>query len=468
MAALGLVAKMDILRNDKNRGWEVLWNEWDELQKKDIKRPLKMKDQPGPGRRQTITKNPDAKGIHEYLPLISIFFSHMARPETTVTLALGSNLNDRESYLQKALDALRTIAVTPIRKSKVYETAPVCPGPQGKYLNLCVRFATRLDPRALLAFCRETEERLGRQERPRWAAREIDIDILAFGREILQEENLTLPHPSILDRQFVLVPLMDLDPDYVLPGFNETVSRQLDRCLAVQGRQDVVEYRPLPAASVSIPERVRYVAVEGVIGVGKSTLVKALSERMGCMPVYEEFENNPFLSDFYKDKNRYAFQTQVFFFLSRYRQIRELFQQQDLFRPQIISDYMFAKDKIFAALNLDENEVALYYKFADLMERDLVKPDYAVYLQADTKTLMQRIRMRDRAYERNIDEAYIDSLNRAYNTYFHYYTGSPLLIINTNNIDFVRNPQDLDLLVELISKVPEGVTYFSPTSMGKK
>lgn len=224
----------------------------------------------------------------------------------------------------------------------------------------------------------------------------------------------------------------------------------------------------MPAASISLPERVRYVAVEGVIGVGKSTLVRALCERMGCMPLFEEFENNPFLSDFYKDKSRYAFQTQVFFFLSRYRQIQDVFQQQDLFRPQIISDYMFAKDKIFATLNLDENEAGLYYKFAEMLEKDLIKPDYAIYLQADTRTLMSRIRMRDRHYERTMDENYIDALNKAYNTFFHYYSASPLLIINTNNIDFVRNPEDLNLLVDTIAKVPEGVTFFSPTSMGKK
>src|SRR4029078_6437272 len=129
---------------------------------------------------------------------------------------------------------------------------------------------------------------------------------------------------------------------------------------------------------------------------------------------------------------------------------------------------MFAKDKIFATLNLDENEVNLYYKFADILERNLIKPDYAIYLQPDTKTLMNRIRLRDRPYERSMDEAYIEALNRAYNTFFHYYSGSPLLIINTNNIDFVRNPEDLNLLMDTIVKVPEGVTYFSPTSMGKK
>ncbi len=392
----------------------------------------------------------------------------MARPETVVHLALGSNLDDREGHIQSALEAIQAIAISPVRKSKVYETAPVGPGPQGKYLNLVVRFTTRLEPRALLKFCADTESRLGRQPRGRWEAREIDIDILSYGREILHEEGLQVPHPSILDRQFVLVPLADLDPDFILPGFKESVSRQLQRCVEVQGRQDVEEYRPRPAAQVALPERVRYVAVEGVIGVGKSTLVRSLCERMGCMPLFEEFENNPFLSDFYKDKSRYAFQTQMFFFLSRFRQIQDVFHQQDLFRPQILSDYMFAKDKIFATLNLDENELQLYYRMADILERSLVQPDYVIYLQADTRTLMQRIRLRDRPYERNMDEAYIESLNQAYNHYFHYYSASPLMIINTNNIDFVRNPEDLNLLVDTIAKVPEGATFFSPTSMGKK
>jgi deoxyadenosine/deoxycytidine kinase len=120
---------------------------------------------------------------------------------------------------------------------------------------------------------------------------------------------------------------------------------------------------------------------------------------------------------------------------------------------------------VFATLNLDENELALYHKFSEMLERELVKPDYVVYLQADTRTLMQRIRLRDRPYERAMDEAYIDSLNRAYNAYFHYYSASPLLVVNTNNIDFVRNPGDLDLLVERIAKVTDGVSYFSPTTL---
>jgi deoxyadenosine/deoxycytidine kinase len=223
------------------------------------------------------------------------------------------------------------------------------------------------------------------------------------------------------------------------------------------------EYRLLPAGSAaSLPDHLRYVAIEGVIGAGKTTLVRMLGERLGGQALFEEFENNPFLADFYRDRHRFAFQTQIFFLLSRFRQIQDYFQQQDLFRPQVVSDYMFAKDKIFATQNLDENEMGLYQNLSRLMERQLPRPDYVVYLQADTRTLMQRIRQRDRDYERSIDESYVDALNQAYNAYFHYYDDSPLLIVNTNHIDFVRREDDLNLLVDQILKAPEGVTYWSP------
>jgi deoxyadenosine/deoxycytidine kinase len=247
-----------------------------------------------------------------------------------------------------------------------------------------------------------------------------------------------------------------------LPGFQDDVVRLLQKLRDAEGPAVISEYRLLPQGSLSLPDRLRYVAVEGVIGVGKTTLVKLLCERAACASLFEEFENNPFLADFYRDRHRLAFQTQVFFLLSRFRQIQEHFQQQDLFRPQVVSDYMFAKDKIFATLNLDENEMGLYQKLSPLLERQLPRPDYVVYLQADTKTLIQRIRQRDRYYERNIDEGYIDALNQAYNSFFHYYEDSPLLIVNTNHIDFVRAPGDLNLLLDQILKAPEGVSYFSP------
>ncbi|HEX2611975.1 MAG TPA: 2-amino-4-hydroxy-6-hydroxymethyldihydropteridine diphosphokinase [Fibrobacteria bacterium] len=387
----------------------------------------------------------------------------MAANEKTAWLALGSNIGDRPAHLRRALESLRGIAGATFRVSKIYETEPVGPGPQDPYLNLCIRLSTALNPRQLLEFCKETEVRLGRIPRGRWEPREIDIDILAYEGVALNEGDLILPHPGLAERQFVLVPLAEIDPEAVLPGFRESVTRMLQRCREAQGDAGASEYRLMPQGpSATLPDRLRYVAVEGVIGAGKTTLVRLLGERLGAQTLYEEFENNPFLADFYRDRSRFAFQTQIFFLLSRFRQIQDYFQQQDLFRPQVVSDYMFAKDRIFATQNLDENEMGLYQHLSALMERQIPRPDYVVYLQADTSVLMERIRRRDRDYERNMDEEYIESLNQAYNGFFHYYDASPLLIVNTNHIDFVRREDDLNLLVDQILKAPEGVTYWSP------
>ena len=380
----------------------------------------------------------------------------------TVWLGLGSNLGDRVTFLRLALEALREISDGTVRTSRIYETEPVGPGVQEKYLNLCVRLSTALTPKQLLDYCQEVERRLGRIPRGRWESREIDIDILNYDNEVLRQDELILPHPGIAERQFVLVPLVELDPALVLPGFQDTVSMLLLKRREAEGPMDITEYRTKRQGSIVLPDQMRYVAVEGVIGVGKTTLVKLLCERMASSPLFEEFENNPFLADFYRDRHRFAFQTQVFFLLSRFRQIQEHFHQQDLFHPQVVSDYMFAKDKIFAAQNLDENEMGLYQRLSGLLERELPRPDYVIYLQADTKTLMDRIQQRDRYYERPIEESYIESLNQAYNNFFHYYDDSPLLIVNTNHIDFVRSSDDLNLLLDQILRAPEGVTYFSP------
>jgi len=204
-----------------------------------------------------------------------------------------------------------------------------------------------------------------------------------------------------------------------------------------------------------------HIAVEGTIGVGKTSLAKILGERLEAKLILEEFEENPFLVDFYKDAERFAFQTQLFFLLSRYRQQQEL-QQTDLFTKALISDYMFVKDRLFAALNLNDKEMGLYNSVARILEKNVSSPDMVIFLQSDTDRLMLNIKKRGREYEKSIDWKYIDALNQIYNEFFFRYDKSPLLIINTNDIDFVNNKTDLEEIIEFIRTPGEGTRYFNP------
>ena len=204
-----------------------------------------------------------------------------------------------------------------------------------------------------------------------------------------------------------------------------------------------------------------HIAIEGTIGVGKTSLAKILGERLDSKLVLEEFEENPFLVDFYKNSERYAFQTQLFFLLSRYRQ-QQILQQTDLFTKTLISDYMFVKDRLFAALNLNDKEMSLYNSVASILEKSVSSPDMVIFLQSDTDRLMQNIKIRGREYEKMIDWKYIDVLNQMYNEYFFRYDASPLLIINTNDIDFVNNKNDLEEIIQFIRTPGEGTRYFNP------
>jgi deoxyguanosine kinase len=205
----------------------------------------------------------------------------------------------------------------------------------------------------------------------------------------------------------------------------------------------------------------KYICIEGVIGAGKTSLAKMLGERLQAQVIYEKPEENPFLEDFYRDPQRYAFQVQIFFLLSRYRQQQERFQR-DLFYDTLISDYLFAKDRIFAHLNLEDRELFLYDKVASLLEKEVPKPDLVVYLQSSFERLMANIKKRGRSYERNMSEEYIRSLNEAYNRFFFHYTQTPLLVINSSIIDFVENKDDFEELVKQILRPHSGIEFFSP------
>lgn len=206
---------------------------------------------------------------------------------------------------------------------------------------------------------------------------------------------------------------------------------------------------------------VKHIAIEGVIGAGKTSLALKLAKLFKGRAVLEKFEENPFLEKFYDDIEHYAFQTQMFFLLSRYRQQQEL-AQMDLFEQLIVSDYMFEKDKIFAYLNLQDDELRLYETVVSLLERTIPKPDIVVYLQCNVERLMLNIRKRGRKFERSISTEYIQSLNEAYNYFFFRYKSSPLLIVNADQIDFVNNERDFESLAAEILKPRKVAEYYNP------
>jgi len=210
-------------------------------------------------------------------------------------------------------------------------------------------------------------------------------------------------------------------------------------------------------------EKSRYIAIEGPIGVGKSSLADLLAQKMGGSTLLEEVDSNPFLSSFYGDIKKYAFQTQLFFLLSRYQQQKDMFQR-ELFSSTVISDYLFAKDRIFAYLNLDENELGLYEQVYRLLDTRIPKPDLVIYLQASTDVLFDRIRLRNKDYEKSVREDYLTKLIDAYNRYFFYYNETPLLVVNTTEIDFVNNAADLANLVKEIKTMKGGSQHYIPLS----
>jgi deoxyadenosine/deoxycytidine kinase len=210
---------------------------------------------------------------------------------------------------------------------------------------------------------------------------------------------------------------------------------------------------------------IRYIGVEGVIGVGKTSLARLLAERLQAKLVLEEVEENPFLKDFYKDRARYAFQAQMHFLFSRYQQQRTL-RQTELFSERMVADYLFAKDRIFARLNLSERELALYERLVGWLELEVVKPDVVVYLQAGADTLMERIGRRGRSFEKDMERGYIESLVEAYNHFFFHYADAPLLVVNTNAIDFVNVPEDFEDLLRRILTHSGGTVYYTPIERG--
>jgi len=207
----------------------------------------------------------------------------------------------------------------------------------------------------------------------------------------------------------------------------------------------------------------RYICIDGPIAVGKTTLTLKLAEYMDAKTVLEEFDDNPFLREFYLDPDKVAFQTQVYFLLARFKQ-QEKLRQQDLFNRSMVSDYLFAKDRIFAYMNLEREEAALYERIYDLVRPQLLQPDLVIYLHAQPETLVDRLKKRGRTYENTVERTYLEELMQGYNHFFAHYDETPLLILDTSKVNFDANDDDFQQLLELIANTTEGTHRHTLTS----
>lgn len=411
--------------------------------------------------------------------------NHRLNASIPAYAALGSNKGDRFGFLKSAVEALAgTDGIQVVRSSPVYESDAVTQGDQqSPYLNAVLELRTTLPAPELLARFLEVESSNGRDRTPgvRWEARTLDIDLLLCGQEELAHSGLTVPHPHLAERRFVLKPLNDLAPNLFVPGWARSVRalllacpdqaplREFDGILLSSDEPDraqaelwPTERKGVQARIDRLPKELRYVVIEGVIGAGKTTLARKLSQQFNAQLVLEEFEENPFLERFYADRPRWAFQTQLAFLASRFRQQQGL-GKPDLFHETVVSDYMFDKDRLFAQQNLAGDELALYDTMFGIMQASVPQPDLIVYLQSSTDRLMRMIQRRGRSYEQDMDRDYIDSLNQAYEQFFFRYNTTPLLIVNTEQIDFVHSEDDFREIVEQVARVGyAGTTYFNP------
>ena len=376
------------------------------------------------------------------------------RSAVRVFIALGSNVGYRGRHLQRGVESLaqasgiRLVQVSTVYENEAHTLEPSQVHPP--FLNAVIEIETVRTPEELLSLLFEIERDAGRIQSKQWEPRPLDMDLLIYGDLVLSDnESMVIPHPRMMERRFVLQPLSELAPDLEIPGTGKTVQEALTICR---------DKNPLEATSIELwttqvvfPETLRYIAVEGVIGAGKTTLARMLARQMKARLVLEEFEENPFLPDFYKDADRWAFHTQLAFLASRFKQQKPLLSR-DLFHQRTISDYTFDKDRIFAHITLTGDELVLYESLYTLMEPTTATPDLVVYLRSSVDRLMKNITLRDRDYERNMQQEYIADLTQAYDHYFNNYTRVPLLIVNSTELDFVNKRKDFEHLLEQIAR----------------
>ncbi|MEP3210963.1 MAG: 2-amino-4-hydroxy-6-hydroxymethyldihydropteridine diphosphokinase [Maribacter sp.] len=369
----------------------------------------------------------------------------------TIYLSLGSNIGDKLNNLQDAIFAIHQKAGKVLRISPVYRTSAW--GFEAEdFFNLCMSIQTELPPEALLEVLLKIETTLGRArfEEEGYQARKIDIDILYYDKETVFNEHLVIPHPELPFRKFVLRPLADIAPQFYHPVLSKDTRNLLQECRD-KGKLEKTAYRLFKDKS-DLFAHTNFVAIEGNIGAGKTTLANKIAADFNGKLVLERFADNPFLPKFYEDQSRYAFPLEMSFLADRYQQFTDDTSQYDLFKSFMVSDYDIYKSLIFAHVTLQKEEFALYRKLFNLMYKEVKKPKIYVYLYQTTEQLLKNIKNRGRAYEQNIEPAYLEKINSGYFDFIKSYPEQNNLVIDLGEMDFVQNSDDYDRIVDQILK----------------
>ena len=370
-----------------------------------------------------------------------------------VILSLGSNQGNRLENIENCLQLIHQEVGTVIKVSRLYET-PAWGFESDAFYNCTVVIHSTNSAQKILNQVLKVEKKLGRirDNKVGYQSRIIDIDLISFDEEIIDSEKLQIPHPLMHNRKFVLLPIQDLNLDWKHPILKKTISELLESSLD-QSVCKVIQNLKSPLQNISL-EQFNYVAFEGNIGAGKTTLATKISEDFNAKKVLERFADNPFLPKFYKDQNRYAFPLEMSFLADRYQQLSDDLAQFDLFTDFIVADYHIFKSLIFAKITLADDEYRLYRNLFDIIYREMPKPDLYIYLYQNSERLLQNIKKRGRSYEQEIPAEYLEKINNGYLDYIKSQTELNVLIIDVSDRDFVKNQKDyLYILNEIQQKI---------------
>lgn len=373
------------------------------------------------------------------------------KTQNTILLSLGTNMGDKLKNLQTCIDALHTTFATIIKVSKVYKT-PAWGFEGDAFYNCVVTIHTHKSAQKTLSQILKLEKELGRVRTlsGNYESRKIDIDIISFNDESIETENLIVPHIHLHNRKFVLFPLRDVSPKWNHPKLNKTVSELILSC---EDKSEINEIGHLknPIENLNF-QQLNYIAIEGNIGAGKTTLATKIAEDCNAKTVLERFADNPFLPKFYKDQSRYAFPLEMSFLADRYQQLSDDLAQFDLFKDFVVADYHIFKSIIFAKVTLQEDEFRLYKTMFDIMYKDMPKPDLYVYLYQNTERLLANIKKRGRNYEQEIPAEYLEKINSGYLDYIKSQADLNVLIIDISDLDFVKKQKDYIFILKEIKR----------------